>query len=850
MLLSLSLTEEKVLSSPFPMSISIIERSRGNFEVSGKIPFNMLRKHNINCAYFDNYNESANSTVIGKQLETMFDNSQISPPQRKNLTINNSRNIENRQLVKIDRSKDLYWKYITTSKESDLLILHQATPRMSTHCSNLKKPNHLTLNYKVRIKYPSQWSIIDPSPIKSSSFGFGLYKNMRKRKLNIHGTSIVILSKSRRLGLIPTIKSAYSAHLKLYGPLPQNKLYIIETNGSYSPVSSGIISFNRPRQNLFDSIQKKVLNWNHWVIIALLSYQWHIEKISSWPIKDQWFLMGLIDFSISEALRSISLRNNLFNNYEKGISLIDMNYSYIQDLNAAFLRKKHPYLRLTDDSNSSLKFNKNRKMAYIRQVMALRQARSILGDRYFRYIIKRFIQSPHQDVKDPKDFLELLNESSSKIPYEKRVDTISNFRKWWTSFEWPDYELKSVSKVEISSGSWLTEVQALSHNGFDDAVEIKVQDIGNKSKTVLARREDNYRKVILTNYEPELILIDPNRKVHDHNRFNNSNRATKTRFFPGDATKLEDDGYTVFWIPYATRRPAESYALGISSRVFKYLDGMSQISLEGYSDGYFSGLITNQWTLPHEPQSIGVSIYESKEGNRETSLTHNLNPVSQVFPNLALSTKFRVRNTKGVRDSLHSTLAFKSRLKLLSKNTCSAVIGGEYEKTINTRGGNFLYQKNMAAADMNCSTGRFTLRTRLFSGTIKSNSYPNSILFNPQSLGEARVRLDRKDIDLVKSVDAISNDVFFPMYVPLPSDLLILSNNLKGRLFFDIGKTREPDHTITAFGLGLDLPLGGDIVGVGAISLTKFSILSVLYSRIDDKIERKPHILFDLSGKL
>ena len=157
----------------------------------------MLKKHNINCAYFDNYNESANSTVIGKQLETMFDNSQISPPQRKNLTINNNRNIENRQLVKIDRSKDLSWKYITTSKESDLLILHQATPRMSTHCSNLKKSNHLTLNYKVRIKYPSQWSIIDPSPIKSSSFGFGLYKNMRKRKLNIHGTSIVILSKSR-----------------------------------------------------------------------------------------------------------------------------------------------------------------------------------------------------------------------------------------------------------------------------------------------------------------------------------------------------------------------------------------------------------------------------------------------------------------------------------------------------------------------------------------------------------------------------------------------------------------------------------------------------------------------------
>ena len=471
--ISLSLANEEASSSPLPMTISIAERSNGTFEISGKISFKSLEKQRINCAYFDSYRGSSHSTVVGKQLEAIFESSQYSPPKRGDLTINNNP-IEEKQLFTITPSQDLSWKYFATVKDSDVLILHHATPIMSTHCSNLSNPEHHSFEYDVRIKYPDQWNPINPSPIKASSFSFGLYKNMKKRSLRIHGTNIFLLSKSSQLELIPTIKSTFSSHIKLYGPFPQKKLYIVETNSPQSPISSGIISINRPRQNLFDSIQNKLLNWNHWIIIALLSYQWHIEKLVNWRVEDQWLLIGLIDFSICEALRSLSLRNSLFNNYEKGTSLINMNYSYVQDLNAAILRKRHPYLRLTDDLNISLKFNKNRKLAYIRQVMALRQARSIMGDKNFRYMIRRFTQSANLEIKDPRGFLNLLAETHSPVPSDIRVQTVSSFRKWWTSFEWPDYELKRVSKTKTSSGAWLTEVQGISHNGFKDTVEIKV----------------------------------------------------------------------------------------------------------------------------------------------------------------------------------------------------------------------------------------------------------------------------------------------------------------------------------------------------------------------------------------
>lgn len=47
-------------------------------------------------------------------------------------------------------------------------------------------------------------------------------------------------------------------------------------------------------------------------------------------------------------------------------------------------------------------------------------------------------------------------------------------------------------------------------------------------------------------------------------------------------------------------------------------------------------------------------------------------------------------------------------------------------------------------------------------------------------------------------------------------------------------------------GLGFDIPLGADLSGVGNFSVSKISLLAVLYSRVENEVSRNPRLLFNV----
>ena len=86
--------------------------------------------------------------------------------------------------------------------------------------------------------------------------------------------------------------------------------------------------------------------------------------------------------------------------------------------------------------------------------------------------------------------------------------------------------------------------------------------------------------------------------------------------------------------------------------------------------------------------------------------------------------------------------------------------------------------------------------------------------------------------------------------IPINPNTIVLPNSIEGRLFYDQGWTSTPSLALKSFGAGFNLPLGGDVVGVGPVSLTNITLLAVLWKKVDDTESQDPTILFDFTGEL
>ena len=123
-------------------------------------------------------------------------------------------------------------------------------------------------------------------------------------------------------------------------------------------------------------------------------------------------------------------------------------------------------------------------------------------------------------------------------------------------------------------------------------------------------------------------------------------------------------------------------------------------------------------------------------------------------------------------------------------------------------------------------------------------------LFSPQSITEARVRIDAPTLEAVPDIWSLGLDFEIPVHLPVSSLLFVLPKKSSLRFFYDKARSNSLDRDFSDYGLGLRLPLGGDVVGKRSLAIGSLSILAVLAREYDDVKNNDVGLLIDFVGKL
>lgn len=658
-------------------------------------------------------------------------------------------------------------------------------------------------------------------------------------------------------GLIKTIKGALKSHQKWFSSYPYESLTIVETESILSADQPGLIAINQPRQIVFNYLQDSFLNWKHWVLSTLIAAQWYGASITVADPRDDWLLGGICDFATLMFLRSDGSRFNLFNNYDSDFNWLSLNYLQVQDMTASLLFKDLPFMALTDSKFESTgdKSSQN-PLLFIKQALTMRYLASIMGSetlqQFQKQFSKKFLNKPIQ----PIDFYVNLRDMQYGISDQGKKRLAYYLKSWWSYKGWPDYSIDDFSKTELSTGKWLAKAIIKSNGNFELPTQVRFEDEGGNYYYVTSKQPDMSERrwlvTTITDLEPIDVSIDPNHHMYDSNRFDNQASAPGINFFPVGSNTISDDSYTSIWIPYIFRRPGESSSIAIQAAIFRYLQSGVFGKIEYSPDSKKLALLMSyEYRLPEYNLGSELAILQTYSQFRTTKFSLFNQPGNKF---LNANAALRYRQIVGNKESFHPTLGLGVELNIPSPlKACTINSKNEVEHAPLLKKDGIKYFRLTSLWTIPCRLTTKSLYTlRSFHGILADQQgyLPYFSLFRPNQLDELGIRIDEENLPLLRKAVGLNQDILLPFWLPFVEKAMILSNKLKFRIFHDIGgRSFDYQDTYEAAGLGFLLPFGGDIVGFGSLTISKFSILGILYSRKQEEVSRKPRIVFDLSGK-
>ena len=720
---------------------------------------------------------------------------------------------------------------------------------------------------KGKLTPPPGWQPIDPIAFESNNtrvlhaqkWVVGLTRNYKIKTLYVNDLVVDIHYKSPEfLNLLPTIQNTLASHISWAGPFPFPGLIILESSHLGSSDLPGIVTLNRPRQKAFETLQTTILNWDHWTTVMLLAHQWYGTAIKMARSDDVWFISGTTDFLTLQALQNHLIRDNLFNLYDGGINFFSMNYQETQEMIAAVLAKQADSVALTDQNLlTRLKLNQQHPLIYIKHSIMLRYMQRLSQDGSFKRFIQSFTQKNLYSNITPAHFASMLGRTPSPFPTIKRNILSETLLQWWTAESWPDLTLTEFSAHKLSDGRWMCDIEITNKNlqYTNITVQVAVDDVkGNQylTTTSLDQTKTKLLSSVITTYEPRNAVVDPGHWIFDGNRFDNKSEQPKFKFFPGSATSLADDDYTVIWLPYLLRRPGEKVSVGIYSGIYRYIENTSTIRLETEPEtGKTGGVISTSTHIPNTSVQLDLNLNQNFSGYRITEVSSSAKRQSLWNQSAYLKGSLRERRITGIPETVQGTGAIGLGIGLISSQTAKAALDGEYEKSL-IKTDTYDYIRQKISLDLFARyTTKAMLSSHIFWGNIHAvKAIPANVLFDPENLQEAHLRLDSTKTPLLRNILSSSNNLLLPFQAPMPSDLMILNKQLQWLLFYDFGSSDSPQTTLQAAGTGVILPLGGDLTGAGTLAFTRLSFQGVLFSKIGSITDNTPRLLFDFTGEL
>jgi hypothetical protein len=699
-------------------------------------------------------------------------------------------------------------------------------------------------------------------PDARREFAFALAKEYKKRSFTVGSVEISFFYHSDSfLELEETTKSVVQKIQEWVGPFPFNHLSVVETAEVQALGIPGIVAINQPTQNAFRTLQIRVLNWQHWSLTRQIAAQWFTGSANVRNRMDSWIVGGFIDFLCFQALKATD-RNDIFNYIFSDFRLASLNYRQVQDLTAAHLRRTTPFNRLTDEEmKTALDTDQQSPFLFIRHALALRQLESLLGSETTAALLRGFFKIAQFEYFAPAKFYSYVV-SRNDLLSDSQLALVSRvLREWWQSEGWPDTALGAFSGKERPDGKWETTVEIEHLGDLKFPGKLRIKD--SKDKVYWAgisggkRPTDvNESIMVLTDAQVSELSIDPNRETFDADRFNNSTSLPAVRFFPGTANSLSDSDYTVFWGPYALRRPGEPFTLGLTGAFYRYLNSGLFFHFEGTPTAKLGGYgIRHQKNFAKFALNVTSGIEQDYYGSRVISVAATRTPLFNLGAPITATIEARQRHLMGDPNSGHYTIgaAFKvvppGFFKVCGFNNS---IDAEYAPLQLSK--EFSYERYKGQISGQCNVGQnIAIGVRLFRGLLRtSDEVPVTSFFRINDMTEAGVRIDRGHLKPARSLVTGGGQLSGPLLLPLSGSSFLLANRLRLVGFYDIGRSYQAtrDAEYRAGGIAVKLPLGGDLTGAGSISVSSVSLTTILYTKNDEDVSRSPSVLFDFTGDL
>ena len=731
----------------------------------------------------------------------------------------------------------------------------------------------LATHLKGRLQVPTGWQYAGPGDVNADGsvtlnltargLAFALEHSdhgYQRKDFQAAGVRVTMLYHSESFKeLEATVSETLPVMADILGPFPFATLTIVETSELQRHGLPALIAMDRPAQAIFSKVQRSLLNWQHWIFSIQLAHQWYGSAIAAPSPDDEWLVSGIAEFATLEALSRHPARFNLFNT-SAGFRLLSFDYLQISEITAALLRRKSPLATLTDaELKSKESAAEQPPLLFIKQACALRQLKSQAGDEAFFRFTRNLTQHFLHALVSPKDFHAYISHLPSPFAPTLRQGLAASLNAWWTSSGWPDFALDSIQKTELPDGRWISEIKATQKGGVDFPPVLGVKDAADHYYLARGTKINNeasgqWSASVVTPAKPGNAEADPTHESFDENRFNNRLGWPELTFFPGQADTLRDDAYTVLWVPYAFRRPGEPFSLGLQAALFSYINSGVMLRVEGAPGTKLAAVsLSDNFHLPNYALSGTLEASQNYDHDRLAQVALARSPVFASNPALNVSVALRRRERAAEPQSAHGTVALSTTLRPTgSPRVCSYSLGGQYEKAPGAFAKGFNYDRVQASLAGNCNiTNRIAISTRLFRGLVTGDgTLPQVAQFKPTELREAHLRLDQGGQAWSRSIASGGMDLYLPFYLPIPSDSLLLTRQMRWRLFYDFGKSIDHNNTYRDAGLGFLLPFGGDLSGAGSLALTRLSCLVIAYSEAAGAVSRKPSILIDLSGDL
>ncbi len=705
-----------------------------------------------------------------------------------------------------------------------------------------------------------------PLRLEAGKFAFALARHYHHVVEQMEGVTVEIFHRTDEfLAIQSSLRLGMQQHVRLFGRFPFEKLVLVETAELERSALPGMIALNRPHQPGLDKVQKDILNWSQWQLTTFLAEQWFGASIST-SLDDFWLLRGFAEFAAGIALLSDPDTHDLFADGAKISGKLSFTYRQMQDLVAAALTYLQPENALTTNNGVSKDaFADQHALSYIRHSLALRQLYWSLGEENFRSMLASFAEKNQFRRITPELFLRHLRQQVTKK--DDLASAGEMLLWWWTTDKWPDFYIHDVNSVVEKSASkperWRTRIEVASSGDFRFPVDVVAVDRqGHKVRgTTKSTAKPTLATVEFLSDSPiDRVIIDPDEKTFDWNRFDNNNAWPKVYFLPGGAKSFPSDAYTVFWLPLFSKLPGEPFTLLLAAQGFKYIHSaftgiLSYVPSEDRLGGSWS-------YLADFPQIGGYTVAEviqdhglSTRGERIMQVGFYKMPFLIREPSLELGIQVRNRQTLGDPESMHQVVSLRSMLvPLNSYGPCKYFLKSDYEYAVPSDHNAIDYRRFTFFGDTSCRIfSGLDMGLRLFRGSLDvRGEAPENTYFIPQNLKEARLRIDSPLLENVSAVTSLGVDALVPFGLPLPDSLYILKRDARWRLFYDLGRTSAPDGRFADAGFGVSLPFGGDLVGKGSISVLNFSALVVLFRDIDGVKSTNPGVLFDFDffGKL